>query len=289
MPFVLVMCVACGSNGDKSDAYGNIETDEVLVSSEIGGRVVMLSVEEGGTVMQNQFVGMIDTVQLWLKRNQLEAQLSATKSKLAGIRSQANVQQEQIWMVQKEKNRVVNLLADSAATQRQLDDVEGRFNVATSQKRSIEIQKEVVLAEMASVRVQIDQLTDQIERCTVVSPINGTVLSKYVNQGEIAVAGRPLCKVARLDTLYARVYIDGSQLSQFAIGAHVTVLVDGQQGAVVENQGVISWIASEAEFTPKVIQTRNERADLVYAAKIRIANPQGIYKIGMPVEVRLNQ
>ena len=203
------------------------------------------------------------------------------------INAQVAVQEEQVKVIKVELDRVKRLMADSAATQRQLDDVEGRYSIAVRQKSSIEVQRSGVTAEMAAITAQIDQVNDQINRCKILSPTSGTVVARYVREGELVTIGKPMCRVAKLDTVYARIYIDETQLADFKIGTTVKVITDGAEGKLIENDGTITWIASEAEFTPKVIQTRNERVNLVYAAKVRIPNISGIYKIGMPVEVRL--
>ena len=287
MLLAVVVISSCSSKNGESDAYGNIETDDVTVSSEVSGKLVQLKVDEGDIVVKNQPIALVDTVQLQLKLNQLYAQSDAAKAKLQSINAQVAVQEEQVKVIKVELDRVKRLMADSAATQRQLDDVEGRYSIAVRQKSSIEVQRSGVTAEMAAITAQIDQVNDQINRCKILSPTSGTVVARYVREGELVTTGKPMCRVAKLDTVYARIYIDETQLADFKIGTTVKVITDGAEGKLIENDGTITWIASEAEFTPKVIQTRNERVNLVYAAKVRIPNISGIYKIGMPVEVRL--
>lgn len=287
MLFAVAFISSCGSKNGESDAYGNIETDDVTVSSEVSGKLVQLKIDEGDRVAKNQQIGLVDTIQLQLKLVQLYAQSDAAKAKLQSINSQVAVQEEQIKVIKIELDRVKRLVSDSAATQRQMDDVDGRYNIAVRQKSSIEVQRNGVVAEMAAINAQIDQVKDQISRCKILSPTQGTVVARYVREGELVTTGKPMCRVAKLDTVYARIYIDETQLSDFKIGTAVKVLTDGADGKLIENDGTITWIASEAEFTPKVIQTRNERVNLVYAAKVRIPNTYGIFKIGMPVEVRL--
>ncbi|MGE0076613.1 MAG: HlyD family secretion protein [Bacteroidales bacterium] len=287
MLFIATLFASCGNKNGESDAYGNIETDDVTISSEVSGKLIQLNIDEGDRVTKNQAIGLVDTIQLQLKLNQLYAQTDAAKAKLQSINAQVAVQDEQIRVIKVELDRVSSLVADSAATQRQFDDVNGKYSVALRQKSSIEVQQNGVIAEMAAITAQIDQVKDQIQRCKVLSPIQGTVAARYVRQGELVSVGKPMCRVAKLDTVYARVYIDETQLSNFKIGTTVKVFTDSSNGNLDEVDGVVTWISSEAEFTPKVIQTRNERANLVYAAKVRIPNTNGSYKIGMPVEVKI--
>lgn len=278
---------SCGSKNGESDAYGNIETDDVTVSSEVSGKLIQLKVDEGDVVLKNQPIALVDTIQLQLKLNQLYAQSDAANAKLQSINAQVAVQEEQVKVIKVELDRINRLMADSAVTQRQFDDVEGRYNIAMRQKRSIEVQRSGVTAEKVAIAAQIDQNKDQINRCKILSPTSGTIVARYVREGELVTTGKPMCRVAKLDTVYARIYVDETQLAEFKIGTTVKVITDGAEGNLIENDGTITWIASEAEFTPKVIQTRNERVNLVYAAKVRISNISGTYKIGMPVEIRI--
>lgn len=287
--FGLSILTSCSSKNGKSDAYGNIESNDVTISAEVGGRLLLLDIDEGYSVQQNQLIGVVDTIPQQLKLNQLYAQLGAAKAKLQGIDAQLAVQDEQISILKKELDRIKKLAADSAATQRQLDDAEGKYNIAVRQKATFDAQRAGVLAEMDAINAQIAQADDLLKRCRIISPISGTVVSRYARQGEIVPAGKPICKIATLDTVYARVYIDETQLPHFKIGQKVKVLSDTYRGKLKEDEGIIAWISSEAEFTPKVIQTRNERVNLVYAVKVRIPNTDGYFKIGMPVEVKLTE
>lgn len=278
---------SCNSDNLKSDAYGNIESDDVTVSAEVNGRLAELKIDEGIRVDVNQLIGIVDTIPQILKLNQLKAQLNAVKAKLQGVDAQTAVQDEQIGVLKKELDRVKKLMADSAATQRQLDDIEGKYNIALRQLIAFDAQRSGVLAEIDAVEAQIAQADDLLKRCRILSPISGIVISRYVNAGELVAVGKPICKIAKLDTVYARVYIDETQLPEFSIGRKVKILSDMINGGLKEDIGEIAWISSEAEFTPKIIQTRNERVNLVYAVKVRIPNPNGYFKIGMPVEVRI--
>jgi len=285
--FLSAIIISCGNNGNEADAYGNIESDDVTVSAEVGGKIIELKIDEGDKVAENQLIALVDTVQNSLKLQQLNAAKGAVLAKLQSIDAQIAVQNEQISVIEKELNRVRSLFADSAATQRQLDEVEGKFRIAQKQLKAVEVQRSAVMSEVKSIDAQIAQVNDILLRSKVLSPIQGTVLTKFVNRGELIPTGRPICKIANLDTVYARVYIDETQLPEFKIGGMVKVFTDAANGELNMTEGEITWIASEAEFTPKIIQTRNERVNLVYAVKVKIPNPNGTLKVGMPVEVKL--
>ncbi|QKG79916.1 HlyD family secretion protein [Tenuifilum thalassicum] len=285
--FLSAIIISCGNNGNEADAYGNIESYDVTVSAEVGGKIIELKIDEGDKVAENQLIALVDTVQNSLKLQQLNAAKGAVLAKLQSIDAQIAVQNEQISVIERELNRVRRLYADSAATQRQLDEVEGKFRIAQKQLKAVEVQRSAVMSEVKSIDAQIAQVNDILLRSKVLSPIQGTVLTKFVNRGELIPTGRPICKIANLDTVYARVYIDETQLPEFKIGGKVKVFTDAANGELNMTEGEITWIASEAEFTPKIIQTRNERVNLVYAVKVKIPNPNGTLKVGMPVEVKL--
>lgn len=283
---ILLLAVSCSGSGDESDAYGHFEATDVLVSSEVSGKILSLDLEEGQVLEAGKIVGIVDTQQLVLKMDLLQAQIDAVKTKSGNISAQVDVQNETRKTLETEKARLENLLKDGAATQKQMDDINGRIAVINSQIRSIETQNASVSGEVAALEKQKDQVRDQINRSYITNPICGTVLEKYAEVSELAVPGKNLYKIASLDDLYLRVYFSGDQLSSVKIGQQVTVLVDGAGGEMKEYSGVVSWISAQAEFTPKVIQTREERVNLVYAAKIKVKN-DGSLKIGMPGEVRL--
>ncbi|HRX67563.1 MAG TPA: HlyD family efflux transporter periplasmic adaptor subunit, partial [Tenuifilaceae bacterium] len=180
------------------------------------------------------------------------------------------------------------MLADGAATQKQLDDVEGRISLANKQIDAIETQRKSVVAEIDVLKTQLVQIDDQLQRCRVVNPVAGTVLVRFAQQGEIVAMGKPLYKIANMDFLYLKVFVTGDQLSSFAIGEKMNVFVDGENGELLEKEGTVSWVSSSAEFTPKIIQTRDERVKMVYAVKVKVKN-DGDLKIGMPGEVLLKK
>jgi HlyD family secretion protein len=227
----------------------------------------------------------VDTIQLSLKREQIIAQRKASAAKIGNIQSQIDVQEETKKTLMVDKDRVEKLIKDNAAPTKQLDDINGKISVVESQIQSIRTQNNAVISEIASLDRQIDQMTDQIRRCKVINPIQGTILEKYIEPSEIVGSGKVLYKIANMDQMNLRVYVSGAQLSEVKIGQKVTVLIDKGEKEFESIEGLVTWISSQAEFTPKIIQTKEERVNLVYAMKIAVKN-DGRLKIGMPGEVR---
>jgi HlyD family secretion protein len=283
--FILFLIASCSSGNNKPDAYGNFETVEVLVGSEMQGRLVKFTVEEGKVYKAGELVGLIDTVQLSLKRDQLQAQRKASASKISNILSQIEVQEEQKNTILVDKVRAEKLLKDNAAPAKQLDDINGKIKVIDSQIASIKTQNATVISELEAIDKQVMQISDQITRCRVVNPINGTVLEKYVEPTEIAIPGKNLYKIANMDELILRVYVSGAQLSEIKLGQTIHVSIDQSEKENKDLVGIITWISPQAEFTPKIIQTKEERVNLVYAVKVSVKN-DGRLKIGMPGEVK---
>jgi HlyD family secretion protein len=282
---LLLTLVACESNNDKADGYGNFEATEITVSAEANGKLLSFNVNEGDKLVQGKIIGVIDTIQLSLKKDQLKASKSTIYSKSRNVLSQRDVLNEQLKVAQKDQQRVENLVKDKAATQKQLDDVNGQISILKQQIQSVETQNAPIINEVKGIEIQIKQLDDQIKKSVTRNPIKGTVLVKYVEPGEITAFGKPLYKIADLEVMELRVYISENQLANVKIGQEVTVKVDDKD-AMKSYKGTISWIASEAEFTPKIIQTKEERVNLVYAVKVRVKNDGGL-KIGMPGEMTL--
>lgn len=283
MILAAIVWAGCSGRDGKSDAYGNFESTEILISAEASGRLLFLKVSEGMSVDSGSIVGCIDTVQLHLKRGQLIASRQAVSSRVANILAQIGVLREQKRVAETEKARVETLFKENAATQKQLDDVSGQVSVLEKQMESIETQNAGVLAEVRSLDAQIEQINDQIRRSVIVNPVTGTVLTKYVEPFEILSYGKPLYKVADLKTMYLRVYVSGGQLPSVKIGQSAEVLFDRDTKGMEALNGDVSWVSSKAEFTPKIIQTKEERVNMVYAVKIRVVN-DGRLKIGMPGE-----
>ncbi|NOU17995.1 MAG: HlyD family efflux transporter periplasmic adaptor subunit [Bacteroidales bacterium] len=277
---------SCNRNGDKADAYGTFETDETTISAEASGKLLTFSIDEGDQVKTGQVVGVIDSIQLYLKCKQLNSQIEAVKSRIPNINAQSEVQAEQLNVLNIEYNRIKKMFADGSATQKQIDDIEGRISLAKKQKDAIDVQKTSTFAEIPALTAQVEQVKDQLRRCKIVNPADGKVLVTYVNQFESVIQGKALYKVANMDFMYLRAYISGNQLHSFQPGSKVKVFIDNESGQLIESEGTISWVSSEAEFTPKIIQTREERVKLVYPIKVKVKN-DGSFRIGMPAEVRL--
>lgn len=286
LPF---LTAACGRSGDF-DATGTFEATEVVVSAEAAGRILRFDAEEGDVLEAGRQVGAIDTVQLYLQKLQLERQRASVVSNRPDIAKQAASLREQIAKQQTERRRVENLLRDGAATTKQLDDIDAQIKVLNGQ---LEAQLSTLRNNAASIDensssidLQIARIEDQLAKCRIASPVAGTVLAKYSEAGELASVGRPLMKVADLDRIYLRAYFTSDQLAGLKLGQEVTVTADFGGDSRIDYPGRIVWIASESEFTPKTIQTRDSRANLVYAAKIAVEN-DGRLKIGLYGEVRL--
>ncbi len=280
----LVLLQGCASE-EKSDAYGQFEATETTISSKSSGELLVFSVSEGERLESGQRVGVVDTTQLHLKKEELKSQLEATASKIENIDSEIEVQKEQLNTAQKNLKRTQALAEDEAATQQQLDDAQGRVQILQKQINALQTQKQSVRSEIKVIRARLNQLNQQRSDARIVNPVNGTVLSTYVEPHELVGQGQPLYQIANLDTLELRVYISGAQLPSVKLGQSVNVLVDKNAKENQQLNGRISWIASEAEFTPRMIQTKEERVSQVYAVKVKVPNPDGILKIGMPGEV----
>lgn len=284
-----LLAVGCG-NRDDFDATGTFEATEVTVSAEANGRILCFDVEEGDSVEAAVPVGAIDTVQLYLQKLQLKRQVASARSSRPDVRKQATALREQIAQQQTERRRVENLLKDGAATTKQLDDIDAQLKILQGQLDALLSTLHNNLASIdensSAIELQIAQIEDRLSKCRIVSPVGGTVLAKYAEAGELAAVGRPLMKVADLGQVYLRAYFTSEQLSSLRLGQQVTVTADFGGDERIDYPGRITWIASESEFTPKSIQTRNSRANLVYAVKIAVKN-DGRLKLGLYGEVKL--
>ena len=279
----------CGGDGDF-DATGTFEATEIVVSAEAAGRILRFDAEEGDVLRAGRQVGAIDTVQLYLQKLQLERQRASVRSGRPDIGKQAASLREQIAKQQTERRRVENLLKDGAATTKQLDDIDAQLKVLGGQLdallSTLENNAVSIDENSSAIELQIAQVEDRLAKCRIASPVTGTVLAKYAEAGELASVGRPLMKVADLDRIYLRAYFTSDQLADLRLGQEVTVTADFGGERQLDYPGRIVWIASESEFTPKTVQTRNSRAGLVYAAKIAVEN-DGRLKIGLYGEVKL--
>lgn len=285
----MLLMAACNTSQPTFDASGSFEAEEIIISAEATGILKELKIEEGQKLKAGEMIGYVDSIQLYLKKKQMEAQIGALLSKRPDVSVQLAALQEQLTTAEKEKTRIVNLLKGDAATSKQLDDINANIEVIKkqidAQKSSLNITSESINKDAESLNIQVQQFNDQLEKCKIINPINGTVLSKYAEQNEMAMTGKALYKIADLSTIILRTYISGNQLPQVKINQKVRVSTDDGKGGFKEAEGTIIWISDKAEFTPKTIQTKDERANMVYSTKIKIAN-DGSYKIGMYGEIK---
>jgi len=281
----LLMMAGCSDKDVEWDVQGQFEATEVMVASEVGGKIMEFSAEEGQSLTQNQTCGYIDTMQLYLKKQQLQATIVSILTRNSGIKAQLNVIDEQIVNFRREQLRMVRLIKENAGTQKQLDDINGQIEVLIKQKEATTTNFAQFNAETAPLQSQINQLDDQIQKCIIKSPVSGTVISKYAEKGELSSFSKALFKVADLSVMTLKAYATVAQLSAVKLGQKVTVYIDTDGKKYKKLEGTITWISDKSEFTPKTIQTRNERANLVYALKIKVKN-DGTIRIGMPAEVK---
>jgi HlyD family secretion protein len=280
---ILINLVACNKNNDKADGYGNFEATEVTISAEASGKIEYLNLEEGAILAPNTKVGLIDTIQLYLSKQQLIASKNMIASKSGNVLSQTAVLNEQLKTTVIEQKRIQNMFAENAATKRQVDEINGKVNVLNEQIKSIKTQEAPISNEQKSIDVQIEKANDQIKKCKIINPFQGTVLAKYSEANEITNFGKPLYKIADISEMNLRIFISEKQLNQIVVGQKVIVKIDTEED-MKSYPGTIYWIATSAEFTPKIIQTKEERANLVYAVKVKVKN-DGSLKIGMPAEM----
>lgn len=276
--------IACTTNNDKSDAYGNFESTEVMVSALAQGEILFLDLEEGDVLHKGATVGLIDTLDLWLKRNQMIVSKEAVRTGLITIDAQMDVQLQQRKNLMVDKDRLEKLFKDGAATQKQLDDINGGIDLIDAQLAATKSQKQKIQAEIQSLDASIEQVNEALSKCNIIVPSSGTVLTKYAEAGEVAAMGRPLFKLADMEHMKLKVYVSGDQIPHIKIGQKVEVEIDENKTENRSIEGSIIWVSSSAEFTPKTIQTKDERVNLVYAVKVLVKN-DGSLKIGMPGEV----
>ena len=298
-----LILLSCNGKDSKFDATGTFEADEVIVSSELSGKILRFDVEEGQSFSKDSIVGIVDAENISLQKEQMEASIQALSEKTADVTPQVKllenqlaVQQSQLNNLLHEKTRIENLLKDDAATGKQLDDINAQVDVARKninvtqqqinvQRNNIATQNRSILSEGKPLEKRVAQLDDQLKKANIINPVNGTVITKYAEAGEITSPGKALYKIADLSTMTLRAYITGTQLSQVKLNQAVKVLVDDGKDKYKELSGTITWISDKAEFTPKTIQTKDERANLVYAMKVKVKN-DGFLKIGMYGEVQ---
>ncbi len=286
---IAILAISC-DNGGNWDAQGTFEATEIILSSEAVGRILNFDVEEGMKVEAGAQLGEIDSVQLDLQRKQLIAQQAALLSSRPDIQAQVSSIREQIVTYKSEQKRIENMLRDGAATRKQKDDIDAQIRILESQLSAtlstLDKNTATIEGNAAALEAQIAALNDRIEKCRIVSPVSGTILVKYAEAGELASAGKPLLKLADLDNVFLRAYFTSDQLANLKIGDELTVTAEFGGNESYDYAGRIVWMSSESEFTPKTIQTKNSRANLVYAVKIAVKN-DGRLKIGFAGEVKL--
>lgn len=280
---LLFLIFSCNSSDEKADGYGNFEATEVTVSSESNGKILFLNVEEGQELEAQKQVGLIDTLQMHFTKQELFAAKNTITSKSTSVLSQKNVLDEQLKTAKLEQKRIENMFAENAATKRQVDEINGRVSVIYQQIKGVGTQNAPIINDLKSIDVQIEKINDQIKKSTIINPMSGIVLNKYAEPGEVTGFGKPLYKIADVSEMTLRVFVSETQLSQIKIGQEVLVKIDAAQ-EMKSYKGTVSWIAVQAEFTPKIIQTKEERVNLVYAVKVKVKN-DGSLKIGMPAEM----
>ena len=283
---VLLLVGSCKSSNDP-DAYGNFEAEEVTVSSQAAGELRAFTPAEGTHLDKGALIGSVDTIQLSLELAQLHAQRQSTTARVAAAEEQVQVLEAQVGIAKRAYERFLRLAEEKAATAQQVDQAERDYKTLLAQIEAAKSQRNSVASEVGATDARVAQIRDRIARSRIINPVAGTVLSTFVKQGETVQAGQPLYKIANLDSLTLRAYVAEQQLTSLHLGQQVQVRVDKGDGTLMTVNGIVAWVASKAEFTPTPIQTRDERADLVYAVKIRVANRGGTLKIGMPADLDL--
>lgn len=299
-----LLIIGCNSNENEFDASGTFEADETIVSSEMPGKILSFNVEEGMHLSKDSIVGTVDATNIDLQQQQVEASINALNEKTANVnpqiellQNQLAVQQSQLDNLLHERTRIENLLKADAATTKQLDDINAQIDVVKKsmtvtqqqinvRKNDVATQNRSILSEAEPLRKRVAQLEDQQQRANIVNPVNGTVITKYAEAGEVTSSGKALYKIADLSELNLRAYVTGLQLPAIKLGQQVKVMIDQGEKKYKEYPGNIIWVSDKAEFTPKTIQTKEERANLVYAIKVKVKN-DGFLKIGMYGEVKL--
>ncbi len=295
---ILILCTVvclfgCQKKAEISDAYGNFEATTTVISAETPGKILFLNVEEGQKIDAGTLVAIIDTTQLDLQRKQIQASINTLPKKLRNTLADIEVLKDQQTNLIRERDRVQRLLAKKAATPKQLDDLNGQIQVVERQIEAIRSQTQTgnraILAEKEPLIAQIAIINEQIRKAYVYNPIQGTVLTKLAEPFELVGVGMPLYRIGKLDTMTLRFYADAVQVQKAKLGQQIQVLVDQGEAGYEETAGIINWIAEEAEFTPKTIQTKEDRVNLVYAIKAAVSNPHGLLKMGMPAEVNFSK
>ncbi len=288
----LLILTACNKNKNKNnyDASGTFEATEIIISSETSGRIMEFNMQEGDLLHQGQELGYIDTIQLYLSKKQLQANISTLEGRKTNINLQLASLKEQLTNLRSEKQRYENLVQSNAGNQKQVDDLESQINILerqiAAQQNTMQINNQGLDNDSQALTIQIEQIEDQIARSKITSPIDGTVMLKYAEKGETVQPGKALFKIADMQNMYLRAYLTAAQLTQISIGQQISVYADFGETQTREYAGTINWISDKSEFTPKSIQTQDERANLVYAVKIAVPN-DGYLKVGMYGQIKI--
>jgi len=282
---IAALLAGCKNNTDKPDAFGNFETTEVIISAETNGRILQLAPAEGTSITTGAKIALVDTTIFHLQKTEIDAGMRSIRTRISSVNAQNEILNQQIANLNVNIERIRKMLLDDAATQKQLDDLTGQVAVLQKQIAANNIQKESVAAELNVSESKKMTLNEQVRRSTVLSPLNGTVIEKYAETGEITAAGKPLVKIADLSVMKLKVYVSGAQLGSLKIGQQCVVRIDNGKKGYTSFPGTISYISDKAEFTPKIIQTKEERVILVYAVNIEVKN-DGSLKAGMPGEAK---
>jgi HlyD family secretion protein len=286
-----LLLFSCSAKNEMADATGSFEAIETIISAEANGKLLQFTINEGDEVKAGQLIGYIDSTQLHLTRLQLQQSQKAVLSGKPDIKTQLEALESELENAKTDKKRIENLVKGEVASPKQLDDANSRIAVIQSkiaaQKSQLGTSTSSLNEQAVTISLQLAQIKDQLSKCKILNPVSGTVLSTYVNPFEMTAAGKPLYKVADLSTIELKAYITQNQFSKIKVGQPVKVLVDAESGNMKTYDGTIAWINSKAEFTPKTIQTKDERANLVYAIKVHVKN-DGLLKIGMYGEVKFN-
>lgn len=281
---ISTILASCGKSKDDADASGTFEATEVIVSAEGTGKILSFNVEEGQLLTVNEIVGAIDSTQLYLRKQQILSSNKSLQSRRPDVKTQIAAIEQQISTAKTERKRIENLLKANAATQKQLDDVNAQIaffeKQLDAQKTTLETANQGITEDSQGITIQVAQIVDQLKKCRITSPITGTVLVKYAEMGEVAAPGKALFKIADTNNMILRAYVTADQLTQLKVGQKIKIFTDFGKDNNREYSGTLGWISNKAEFTPKTIQTRDERANLVYAVKINVKN-DGFLKIGM--------
>ncbi len=280
----MFVLASCSNNNELADAYGNFKAKEIILSSEVAGKLITKNFEEGASVTPDRYLAIVDTTQLVLQKEEISTLRSSIAAKKANINAQIEVLRQQMEIARTDQQRIQKMFNDDAATKKQLDDIKGKVDVIEKTIVSIQTNFQSINAELVTLEAKERKVNDLIHRSTIYPPSQGIVLQSYVEKGELVSPVKPLLKMANLNSMELKAYISGSQLSTIKLNQEVRVKIDGSDQNMMEYGGRISWISSEAEFTPKNIQTKEERISQVYAFKVLVEN-DGAIKINMPAEV----